>query len=96
MSTDNKTWKPYKELSRTNWGKDYSEGERPDRDDLKFGCILRIADSMEAMAKNHVKLQEDYNYMKERRDYLKERNLELERKNRALKGVITKLKKSKS
>lgn len=95
MSTDNKTWKSYKELSITNWGRNLSEDENPNRDDLKLGCLLRMADSMEAMAKNHVKLQDDYNYMKERRDYWQSEAESLQRKIRSMKGVITKLKKSK-
>lgn len=60
---------------------------------IQVSCLMRIADASEAMAKNHIKLQNDYNYMKESRDSYRDQVAKLEFKIRTLKGNNTKLKK---
>jgi len=83
--------KRYRDESRKHYG---TSDEYLTIDQLNAGSLQRIADATEAMAKNHVQLQNDYNYMKISRDGYREL-YEMERKRtKALKGVITKLKKA--
>lgn len=93
MSNSNKVFKSYREESRVNWGATIDEKEALDREQISLGALLRIADASEAMAKNHITLQADYNYMKDRRDYYRELSTKQERQIRALRSVITKLKR---
>lgn len=82
-------FKSYKEQSRTDWGKDTTIGL--DREDLTFGAILRIADAIEAMAKNYVSLQDQLDCHK--RWYLENKNQvkKLTHSNSALRGHVTRL-----
>jgi hypothetical protein len=84
---------PHRETSRVNWGKDVEGKNNPDRDDIQLGCLLRIADATEAMAKNHVRLQNDLDYYKRAYNEEIEARRRLARQVNALRGVITKLKK---
>lgn len=83
-------FKNYREESRTNWGR--SNGEVT-REDLQFGCLLRIADALERIASLDLvsKLQNAENDVK----YYKERVRELGHKQRGLKGAITRMKGGK-
>ncbi len=60
--------------------------------ELQTGCLQRIANATELMASNYVKLQKDYDYMKESRDKYRDMSERRDRTISALKGVITKLK----
>lgn len=91
-----KEFKNYRDASRTNWGKkveDGDEGSSMNRDDLKFGCMLRMADAAEKMALNYDTLINERDRYK--RCYNEEKELVKQRDNsiRSLKGTITKLKK---
>jgi hypothetical protein len=65
----------------------------PDREEIKLGCLQRIADATEAMAKNHVQLQNSLDYYKRAYNDEIESRRRLVRQVNALRGVITKLKK---
>jgi len=86
-------WKAYKDQSKRDWGQDVS-GELC-LEQIRTGAILRIADALEIMSRNHATLLE------ERDRYKNMYNTERELKHRAyrvqsaLRGVITKLKKGK-
>ena len=84
-------FKNYREESRKQWGQDQETSLNIEQ--ITIGALLRIADATEAMAKNHVKLQEDYDRMKQSRDYNREKVQQLENSLRTMKGVVTKLKK---
>lgn len=86
------SFKSYKQESKTNWG---CEGRKPNRDDLQFGAILRIADAVETMARPFVSLLEEVEYQKKRRASLEEGNARLYRRMAALRGHITRLKSKK-
>lgn len=86
-------FKSYREESRTNWGVTVPDSVKPDREQLHLGCMLRIADATEAMAKNFVQLQNDLKWEKERNIRLVERNDKLQRQVNAYKGILKKLKK---
>lgn len=90
----NKTFKNYRDISRVNYGLQFEDGESPTKEDLTTGCLLRIADSIEAMAKNYVQLQSDFDWYKSQ--YREQRN-EIERMTKrinSLKGWVTRLKKA--
>lgn len=80
-----------KNASREEW---VSREQKPSLDELKLGCLLRIADSTEKMTENIIQLQSRYEQMV--RLYRQERTERLfqQRRVAALKGVITKLKKA--
>ena len=83
--------KTHRELSRKNWIP--NENDKNTAKSIKLGAILRIADATEQMAKNHLKLQRDYDYMKGSRDRYRD-NYEHEcKRSAAFKGHITRLKK---
>lgn len=83
----------YKDESRKDWGRMGPEGIKPTNEDITLGCILRIADATEAMAKNYVFLQNELTAAKKRNDYLKSLSERKDYQIRGLKGQITKLKK---
>lgn len=84
-----------KQATRTNWTVETSHPAKyPGDENIKIGCMQRIADATELMAKDRQKLIDDYDYLKRNRDYYRERCAKLEKSNAGLKGVITKLKKN--
>lgn len=87
------TFRDYRKESRFNWGRDTKEGENLTIEQINCGAMMRIADATEAMAKNHVQLQADYDFMRRSRDSYRAECEQLRNTNRTLRGVITKLKK---
>lgn len=81
--------KTFREKSRTDYnnGTDAVSGE-----DIQIGCLQRIADATELMAKNYTKLQADLDMYKKWYNESDENRWALERKISSLRGVITKLK----
>lgn len=82
----------YKDESRKLWR---SSMEKPSTDQIQLGCLQRIADATELMAKNHDQLVADRDRYQRWYDQQRERSLRLERSNAALRGVITKMKKGR-
>ena len=83
-----------KNASRRNWSTStVNEHGYPGDENIKIGCMQRIADATEAMAKNHVQLQSDYDYMKGSRDHYRNLYETEKRRSAALRGVINKMKK---
>lgn len=86
------TFRNYREQSRSvQWGS--SQGGNLLIEQINCGSLLRIADAVETMAKSYDNLREDRDYWKAR---AKEHIASVERlrhSNRALQGVITKLKR---
>lgn len=84
--------KSFKEQSKIEWSAPV-EGY-PGHERMMIGCLQRIADSNEHMAKNYVQLQNDLDrYMRWYKEE-KEANQRLQNKIRSLSGWITRLKKS--
>lgn len=81
----------YEEASRQSWHR--SDGGQPDRDQMQLGCLQRIADSTEAMAKNFIQLQNDRDFQIRRKLDLEKDNLRMARVIRALRGTITRMKR---
>jgi predicted nucleic acid-binding Zn-ribbon protein len=79
----------YKTESRRRWS---TTADVPSLDQLKFGCLQRIADATELMAKNQEQLQRDHDYYK-RMYSVRGADLEtLKRRLAAARGQVTKLK----
>jgi hypothetical protein len=89
-----KEFKRYKEISKTNWGRYFEEGEKPSNEDIQLGVMLRIADATEAMAANHIALMNDRDMYKKWWQEAENKVESLKNSNRTLKGVISKGKKA--
>lgn len=78
-----------KEQSRKDWVLSHSQ-DKADNEQIQIGCLLRIADASEAMAKNHNELisQRDM-YQRWHQDAFA-RLQRSERRLAATKGVVTK------
>ena len=79
-----------KEQSRKEWTCD------KDIDVLNLGCLQRIADATEAMAKRHIELIEENDRLKHVSEYRLHRIHRMYRSNAGLRGYITRLKKKVS
>lgn len=88
----NMIFKSYREESRTNWGVTVTENTKPDREQLMLGCMLRIADATEAMAKNYTQLQNELKWANEKNGRNQTRIEKLQRQVNAYKGIVKKLK----
>jgi hypothetical protein len=86
-----------KELSKVNWSVDENrKNEYPGDDNIKLGCLMRIAAATEAMAKNHdelIRLKDHYKSVSETAIAAKKR---LEYQVRGLKGTITRMKNKRA
>lgn len=76
-----------RQASRREWN------SRDTAEDINCGSLQRIADATEAMARNHIELQERYNLMLKEREIHFKRVARLENSIRSYRGTITKLKK---
>lgn len=81
----------YRTESRADWGT-VDDGPVA-TDQIKLGCMLRIADATELMSRNFVSMQNDLESTKRNRDFYREKYHQALASNAALRGVITKLKK---
>ncbi|MCX3264790.1 hypothetical protein [Pedobacter agri] len=85
----------YREESRKNWYQIKEDGDNSQlsTEDLKFGCILRIADSMELMAKDRTELERQNKQLGELATNRYEEIQTLKKAVAAYKGKWNKLKK---
>lgn len=82
----------FREESRRNW---HQTGDGPLSDDrIKIGCLQRIADATELMAKDHARLVREAEWLKRRAENAEATATRLARSNAALRGVIRKLKQA--
>ena len=79
----------FRESSRNDWTR--PGGATPE--DAKLGCLQRIADATELMAKDHAKLIRELDCAEKSRKSWMESYDRSTRRITALRGVITKLKK---
>lgn len=84
--------KSFTEHSRSEWEK-HPPSAPPTNDDIKLGCLQRIATATELMAENHASLMEQRDRYKSWYEDKQNRVYALYRSISALRGVITKLKK---
>ena len=91
-----KVFKSYRKESNTDWGAFFEDGETPNREQLGLGCLLRIADATELMAKNYTLLQDAKDQYQRWYNNERAENAKLTKQISAYKGVITKLKKKLS
>ena len=80
--------KTFREHSRGDWVTSDDGEDKPNRDQLKLGCLQRIADATEKMAKNHTQLIADCDWYKARykEEYASAKRLA--RSNAALRGLL--------
>lgn len=76
----------FKEESRKNW---FSQ-DPIINDDIKVGCLQRIADATEKMAQGYIQLENSRDYHKRRAENLEEENDRLRRRVAAYKGLLKK------
>lgn len=79
-----------REESKANWS---SSTPKATVDELKIGCLQRIADATEVMAQNHRELQANLDMYKRWATERQDKINRLERKVSALRGVITRMKR---
>lgn len=84
-------FKSYREISRsTDWG----SGSNPTLEQVNAGSLLRIADAMEIMTNNFDNLRTDRDYWKGRAGDWECKSKRLSHSIAALRGVITKIKRT--
>ena len=86
-------FKRYREESRSNWGRYVAEGENLDRDAIKLGAILRIADATEVMARSYDQLIAERDRYKRWYEQERDSGMRMSRRINSLRGVITRMKK---
>lgn len=83
----------FREESKLNWGVELENNQMLNREQIKLGAILRIADATEVMAKEHNQLLADLKYYKNRSERQSNNITKLYNINSGLRGYITRLKK---
>jgi len=89
------TWRSYRKESREDVGGEVNEPYRPHYDQIKVGALCRIADALDKRAENHDMLLRERDHLRESLKIEKESSHRFLKQVRALKGEITKLKKSR-
>ncbi|MEM9167019.1 MAG: hypothetical protein AAGB48_08330 [Planctomycetota bacterium] len=82
----------YAEKSRQGWCR--GDGQFPSVEQLTLGCLQRIADATESMAKSHDEMEEKLRLARNSRDYWRKRAERAERSNQALRGVVTRVRRN--
>lgn len=72
---------------------DFESADKNTWESLQTGCLMRIADATESMAKEYNRLIADNQYLSRTRRNLADENKRVRRSNSALRGVITKMKR---
>ncbi|MEN1941052.1 hypothetical protein WCE39_08160 [Luteimonas sp. MJ174] len=84
----------HRKNTKTLWGREVAGESNPNREDIQLGCLLRIADATEAMAKRHTELMAARDYYerlaRDRADTIET----LRRQRAALRGTITRMKRA--
>ena len=83
----------YRKESKLIWGRTLLDGQKLSPDDLRLGCMLRIADAIEKIALNYDDLINDRDMYKKWFDEKSRKAERLMRSNAALRGHIKRLKK---
>lgn len=87
----------WKDHSRTDWRNgetavDPNSNQCPGVEKVQAGAIMRIADSLEIIAKDRVRMEADLKYQKERRADLEATVARLRKSNAALRGCLRRAK----
>jgi septal ring factor EnvC (AmiA/AmiB activator) len=84
-----------KEASKVNWCvKVQNAGDYPGDNNLQLGCLMRIADATEMMAKRYTEMQDNLDWYKKKYAEHREEIKRMERQIAAYKGHIRRLKNS--
>ena len=85
----------YRENSRLRWHRNVVEGktEIPDTDVIQLGCLLRIADGVEAMAQSYSALIRERNHLAHQNECNDKVIQRLVKSNAALRGHLKRVKR---
>lgn len=86
-------FKSYRKESHQNYGVDISDAASLTHEQIQLGAVLRIADAVEQVAKDRIKLEKDIEYWKSRANTLEVRNLKQQKQMSSMKGWISRYKK---
>ena len=89
------SFKNFKDESRINWGRELCDKQQLPNNEIQLGAIMRIADAVEVMAKNHQQLIDERDRYKKWYEDGGQRREKLYRQISGLRGYITRLKKKK-
>lgn len=81
----------FREESRKQWNSNVAGVTEMQ---IAVGCLQRIADATEAMAKEYNRLLSEAKYLRTSRDEHRDCSERLARKNAALRGTITRMKRA--
>ena len=79
----------HRDNSRRSWGRDVSGDTNPDYSDIRLGCLLRIADATELMAKHHTELIAERDRFERYYRQEQSRVAKLEARLRGTRGALT-------
>lgn len=79
-----------RQAGQSNWS---TRGRVPTDIEVQTGCLQRIADATEAMAKRHVELIDERDGLRRAFVMQREETMALRRSNASLRGCITRLKR---
>lgn len=88
-----------REATKVQWVHIQNEldpSEYPGDENIKLGCLMRIADASEKMASNYTQLQNEIDRYKRWYNEERDANEKLKRTISSLRGVITRLKRAKN
>lgn len=85
--------KAYREESRKDWCN--GQSDKPTAEQIKLGCLQRIADATESMAKEYNRLLMENNVLKNSRARYRDEAEMLRRRLAATKGVVTRMKRER-
>jgi hypothetical protein len=89
-------FKSYRAESRANYGRTLEDSDNMPEDGLKIGALLRIADSIEVMARNYGQLIDERDRYKRWYEQERASGQRMARSINSLRGVITRMKKAKA
>ena len=85
------TDRSYRARSRGDWYP-AQDGRSPTTNELAFGCLQRIADATEAMAKPYVAMLDEVRRLRQSAEFYESRITARDKQISALRGQVTKLK----
>lgn len=88
-----KVFKSYRGESRANYGMTVNPSATANIDQINCGSFMRMADSLESIARDKVSLERQLKYHKERADDLEYQLATEKKRSAALRGVINRMKR---
>lgn len=93
MSEEVKVFKSFREYSKKDFGRTVAEDDNLSNSDLHLGAVLRMADSLEIIAKNHKQMEQDRDFYKKQYIDASDEIYHLKKRCAGLKSRITRMKR---